>query len=363
MQTEIMQSSPKLSPEQSWEVVLQRDRQFDDRLFYAVRTTGIYCRPSCPSRRPRRENVEFYFGCDSAERAGFRACLRCKPRQQRSASHEQELARQVCDYISKNLEGTLSLAVLGSQLGLSPFHLQRTFKKVMGISPRQYADARRLKVLKDIMRFGVPVTDAIYQAGYGSSRSVYERAPEQLGMTPSAYRRGGEGMEISYTVVDSALGKLLVAATTRGISSVCLGDSAAKLEQALFREYPRAGIKRDDGDLRERVRPILHYLAGKLPQLDLPLDVRATAFQWRVWQELKKIPSGSTRSYSQVARQIGNPKATRAVARACATNPVSLIVPCHRVVREDGNISGYRWGVERKRKLLAQEKKLAGSED
>lgn len=352
-----MQSTPTFTPTESWEIVLKRDRKFDDRLFYAVRSTRIYCRPSCPSRRPKRENTEFYFGIEAAEKAGFRPCLRCKPREQNATKQDCELVRRICEYISKNLEGTLSLAVLGAEMGASPFHLQRTFRRVMGISPRQYADTRRLTALKNIMRFGVPVTDAIYQAGYGSSRSVYERAPQQLGMTPRTYHRGGEGMELSYTIVESALGKLLVAATERGISAVSLGDTTAELERALYCEYPRAEIKRDDQALRQRVQPVLHYLSGKLPDLDLPVDVRATAFQWRVWQELKKIPCGSTRSYSEIAKAMGNPKATRAVARACATNPVALIVPCHRVVREGGSISGYRWGVERKRRLLEQEKR------
>jgi len=342
-----------------WQAVSARDRSFDGQLFYAVKTTGIYCRPSCPSRRPRRENVEFHFSIESAESAGYRACLRCKPGQQNFTSAEAEIAQRVCRHISENLEGTLSLDVLSAQLNLSPFHLQRTFKKVMGISPRQYAEARRLVVLKSALHFGVPVTDAIYQAGYGSSSRVYERAGSQLGMTPRVYRLGGAGMNIRYSVVESPLGKLLVAGTERGISAVSLGDSQAALESALAREYPKAAITRDRNGMTEWVGKVVRHLEGKEPRLDLPLDIRATAFQWRVWQELMKIPRGSTRSYQTVARAVGKPRACRAVARACATNPTALVIPCHRVVRNDGSPGGYRWGVNRKKRLLEAEQAAA----
>ena len=355
MESAIVNSQTQISTEQGWRAVSSRDRNFDGQLLYAVRSTGIYCRPSCPSRRPRRENVEFYFNCDSAESAGFRACRRCHPREEKFGERETELARRVCEHISQNLEGTLTLDVLGKQLGLSAFQLQRNFKKVMGISPREYASARRLAVLKSALHFGVPVTDAIYQAGYGSSSRVYENTHAQLGMTPRAYRRGGEGMQLRCAIAESPLGKLLVAGTERGISAVCIGESETMLRRELAREYPRAQISDDDGALRAWVQQIIEHLRGKLPHLDLPLDVRATAFQWAVWRELMKIPRGATASYSEVARKLGRPKAQRAVARACATNPAALVVPCHRVVRSDGALGGYRWGIARKRKLLERE--------
>lgn len=356
METAIVKSQTEISAEQGLQAIEARDRNFDGQLLYGVRSTGIYCRPSCPSRRPKPENVEFYFSCDSAEQAGYRACRRCKPREQSFSAADVEMVRKVCEHISQNLEGTLTLEVLSSQLGISIFQLHRVFKRVMGISPREYAEARRLAVLKSALRFGVPVTDAIYQAGFGSSSRVYERSDKHLGMTPRDYRRGGEGMSISYTVAESPLGKLLVAGTDKGISAICIGDSETKLKSALLGEYPRAEIRENSNGLRSWVNQIVEHLRGKVPDLNLPLDVRATAFQHAVWRELQKIPRGSTRSYSEVARRIGKPKATRAVANACATNPTAIVVPCHRVVRNDGALGGYRWGMERKRQLLAAER-------
>jgi AraC family transcriptional regulator of adaptative response/methylated-DNA-[protein]-cysteine methyltransferase len=234
--------------------------------------------------------------------------------------------------------------------------MQRTFKRVLGITPRQYAEARRLDAFKARLREGQAVSEALYEAGYGSSSRLYERAPAQMGMTPTAYRQGGAGMQIRYSIVDCALGRLLVAATTRGLCMVSLGDSDSNLEAALWREYPAAAIARDDEALHAWLHELLRHLAGQQPHLDLPLDVQATAFQWQVWQALQAIPYGETRTYSELARQhFDNANAARAVARACATNPVSIVVPCHRVVREDGSLGGYRWGLERKRKLLQQE--------
>jgi AraC family transcriptional regulator, regulatory protein of adaptative response / methylated-DNA-[protein]-cysteine methyltransferase len=238
---------------------------------------------------------------------------------------------------------------------MSAHQLERAFRRVMGISPRQYADTQRMKLLKSRLKKGDDVTTALYEAGFGSSSRLYERAPAQLGMTPAAYRQGGLGMEIHYTVVNSPRGRMLVGATARGISAVYLGSDDVPLETALREEYPRAEIRRDRNGMRDWVGRILEHLRGHEPNLDLPTDVQATAFQRRVWEELRKIPYGATKTYSQVARAIGQPSATRAVARACATNPVSVVVPCHRVVREDGNLAGYRWGLERKRELLEQE--------
>jgi AraC family transcriptional regulator of adaptative response/methylated-DNA-[protein]-cysteine methyltransferase len=361
METAIVKSQTEISAEQGLQAIAARDKSFDGQLLYGVRSTGIYCRPSCPSRRPKPENVEFYFSCDSAEQAGYRACRRCKPREQNFSAADVEMVRRVCEHISQNLEGTLTLEVLSRQLGMSVFQLHRAFRRVMGISPREYAEARRLAVLKSALRFGVPVTDAIYQAGYGSSSRVYERSDKHLGMTPRDYRRGGEGMQISYTVAESPLGKLLVAGTEKGISAICIGDSENSLKRSLVTEYPRAEIKENSNGLRSWVKEIVAHLEGKLPDLDLPRDVRATAFQHAVWRELMKIPRGATRSYSEVARRMGHPKATRAVARACATNPTAIVVPCHRVVRNDGQMGGYRWGVQRKRQLLAQERSSAAA--
>jgi len=343
--------------------VLARDACLDGRFVFAVRSTGIYCRPSCPSRRPRREQVVFFARPEAAERRGFRACRRCRPGDAINGSPQAALVRRTCqaidEHLRENSEGAPSLATLSAKTGLSPHHLQRTFKRLMGISPRQYADAKRLGVLKTQLRKGDDVTTALYEAGYGSSSRLYERANGQLGMTPATYRRGGVGMQIGYTIVDSPLGRLLVAATKRGISALYLGDSDAKIESALRHEYPNAEINRDQNEMGNWVRTILKHLRGLEPRLDLPVDVQATAFQRRVWEELRAIPYGSTRSYSEIARAIGRPKANRAVARACATNPVSVVIPCHRVVREDGHLGGYRWGLNRKEALIEHERKAA----
>ncbi|MBI1918490.1 MAG: methylated-DNA--[protein]-cysteine S-methyltransferase [Planctomycetes bacterium] len=270
--------------------------------------------------------------------------------------------RRVCRYIEEHLDEPLTLAVLGEQAGLSPAHLQRVFRRVMGITPRQYADACRLGRLKARLRDErtETVTTALYEVGYGSSRGLYERASAQLGMTPGAYRRGGKGMSLRYTLADCPLGRLLLAATERGVSAVYLGDRDAELEAALRKEYPAATVSRDDQTLSVWLKELLDHLRGQQPHLDLPLDVQATAFQWRVWQELQTIPAGSTRTYGEIAEALGQPTAARAVARACATNPVSVLIPCHRVIREDGGLGGYRWGLHRKRALLEREKKDAG---
>jgi AraC family transcriptional regulator of adaptative response/methylated-DNA-[protein]-cysteine methyltransferase len=267
------------------------------------------------------------------------------------------LVRQACWLIEEHREETLTLADLGTALDVSPAHLQRVFKRVTGISPRQYADACRLGRLKELLRERRTVTMAMLEVGFGSSRGLYERASTQLGMTPGAYRRGGRDMALRYTLADCPLGRLLLAATERGISAVYLGDRDAILEAALRKEYHAAAIERDDEVLGTWLEELLRHLRGQQPHLDLPLDVQATAFQWRVWQELQKIPAGSTRTYREVAEAIGCPTAARAVARACATNPVSVVIPCHRVIRGDGELGGYRWGLSRKRALLDREKK------
>lgn len=343
-----------------WLSVQARDRGADGEFVYAVRSTGIYCRPSCPSRKPRREQVVFFPLAEAAEQKGFRPCRRCRPRAATVHDSRTQAVAQVCREIDRLIrsdgeESKITLSELSAQSGMSAHQLERAFRAVMGITPRQYADVQRMRRLKSKLRKGDDVTTALYDAGFGSSSRLYERAPGQLGMTPATYRKGGEGMQIRYTIVNSPLGRLLVGATDRGISALYLGEADGRLEQALRREYPRAEIQRDRNGLEGWVEKILAHLKGKGPHLDLPTDVQATAFQRRVWEELRKIPYGTTRTYSQVARAIGRPKAIRAVARACAMNPVSVVVPCHRVVRGDGNLAGYRWGVQRKEKLLAHE--------
>jgi AraC family transcriptional regulator of adaptative response/methylated-DNA-[protein]-cysteine methyltransferase len=335
--------------EKRWQAVQARDRSADGAFVYAVRSTGIYCRPSCASRKPRREQVEFFSLPEAAEQRGFRACLRCRPRLARLSDPRAAVVARVCREIEAQIDADggkigdgegremrMTLGSLSASEGMSAHQLERAFRSVMGISPRQYADARRMRRLKSSLRKGDDVTTALYDAGFGSSSRLYERAPAQLGMTPATYRQGGAGMKIHYTIVSSPLGRLLVGATDRGISALYLGKDDGPLESSLRKEYPRAEVRRDRNGLEGWVGKILEHLRGREPNLDLPTDVQATAFQRRVWEELRKIPYGATRTYSQVARAIGKPTAIRAVARACATNPVSVVVPCHRVVREDG---------------------------
>ena len=343
-----------------WSAVLSRDASRDGSFVFAVRSTGIYCRPSCPARRPHREQVSFFQLPEAAEQAGFRACRRCHPRRAKTADPQIELVRQICHAIDEHDEEPLTLKTLSAETGVSAHHLQRTFKEVMGITPRQYKENRRLADFKANLKAGGNVTDAMYDAGYGSSRGLYEKSSARLGMTPATYGRGGRGMRIIYTIADCALGRVLVAATQRGVCSVALGDSDSALVTALFSEYPNASIDSKDTlispSLNMWLSKVLEHVDGKSARIDLPLDIRATAFQWRVWEELRRIPLGSTRSYQEIARAIGKPKAVRAVAGACAGNHVALIIPCHRVIREDKNLGGYRWGLERKRTLLERER-------
>jgi len=356
-------SRPTPPADAYWQAVQTRDRGADGVFVYAVRSTGIYCRPSCPSRKPRREQVEFFALPQAAEQKGFRACRRCRPGSVEIRDERTKAVARVCREIEARIheqtggadETRVTLAALSKIAGISPHQLERAFRSVMGITPRQYADAQRMRRLKSRLRKGDDVTTALYDAGFGSSSRLYERAPSHLGMTPATYRGGGAGMQIRYTIASSPLGRLLVGATKRGISALYLGESDGRLEAALREEYPRAEILRDRQGFEGWVEKILAHLRGKEPRLDLPTDVQATAFQRRVWEELRKIPSGATRTYSEVARAIGKPKAVRAVARACAMNPTSVVVPCHRVVRGDGKLAGYRWGIEKKRALLERE--------
>ena len=345
-----------------WNAVLSRDASRDGSFVFAVRSTGIYCRPSCPARRPRREQVSFFQVPEAAEQAGFRACRRCHPRRIQADDPQIELVRRICHAIDEHNEEPLTLKTLSGETGVSAHHLQRTFKNVMGITPRQYAESRRLNQFKSGVKGGASVTEAMYDAGYGSSRGLYEKSSARLGMTPATYGRGGQGMRIIYTIAGCALGRVLVAATERGVCSVALGDSDSELSAALFAEYPNASIDSRDTvispSLNLWLSKILEHLSGKSARIDLPLDLQATAFQWRVWEELQRIPLGATRSYQEIANAIGRPKAVRAVAGACAGNHVALVIPCHRVIREDKALGGYRWGLKRKEELLEREREL-----
>ncbi len=341
-----------------WNAVVARDAGQDGEFVFAVSSTGVYCRPSCPARRPRRENVTFYARPEQAENAGFRACLRCRPRSFSGSGHPQsDSAKQICRYIEQHLDEPITLERLGKVFRQSPFHLQRRFKAALGITPREYADSCRLRQLKRNLQAGDNVTRAMYDAGYGSSSRLYEKTASQLGMTPDKYRRGAIAASIRYACADSPLGRMLIAATDRGVCAIQFARSDGELIEGLKREFPFAVRKPDEGALRSWVAALLSKMTGRELNAALPLDIRATAFQRRVWTYLQSIPFGATRSYGQVAKAIGQPSASRAVARACATNPVAVAIPCHRVVREDGSISGYRWGVERKKTLLEMEQR------
>jgi len=341
-----------------WQAVLARDGSQDGKFVFAVTSTGVYCRPSCPSRRPRRENVSFFRQPDEAEAAGYRACLRCRPKAA-NGNGQTSTVRAICRYIEQHLDEPVTLARLSEEFRLSPFHLQRRFKAVLGITPRAYADSCRMKQLKSNLRAGHSVTRAMYDAGYSSSSRLYERTASQLGMTPDKYRRGAIAAPIRYTFADSPLGRMLVAATEKGICAIQFADSDDELEQGLRHEFPFAIRRRDDRTMQGWKQRLLRHLQGKNLDKSLPLDIQATAFQRKVWSYLQSIPFGATRSYAAVAKGIGRPSATRAVARACATNPVAVAIPCHRVVRASGEMGGYRWGIERKQLLLEIERERA----
>jgi len=341
------------SQNRRWEAVAARDSSQDGNFVFAVSSTGVYCRPSCPSRRPRREHVAFFRRPDEAEKAGYRACLRCRPRTAGYGAAQE--VRAICRYIEQHLDEPVTLDQLGGEFHLSPFHLQRKFKSVLGITPKAYADSCRMNQLKSNLRAGHSVTRAMYDAGYSSSSRLYERTASQLGMTPDKYRRGAIAAPIRFTTADSPMGRMLIAATDKGICAIQFANSDAELEQGLRHEFPFAIRRRDDAGLKASKENLLRQMRGQKLNAALPLDIQATAFQRRVWAYLQKIPFGETRSYAAVAKGIGRPTATRAVARACATNPVAVAIPCHRVVRTGGEMGGYRWGIDRKKTLLEME--------
>ena len=336
-----------------WRATLARDTRADGTFVLAVRSTQIYCRPSCPARRPLRRNVIFFRTREEAERQGFRPCLRCRPNETASSTG---LVARASRFLAQASEDGLRLSKLAKELDSNAATLRRAFHQVTGLAPRELAEAFRVKRFKSLLRSGKNIIDALYETGYGSSSRVYERSNAQLGMTPATYQKGGMGMKIKYTIAKSPLGKVLIAATERGVSAVYLGAASHKLISELRVEYPRAEISPASGGVQRWVREIVRRIEGKPAQAELPLDLQATAFQRRVWRELQHIPRGTTRTYSQVACALGRPKAVRAVARACATNPVSIVVPCHRVIRGDGSLAGYRWGLSRKEQLLASER-------
>jgi AraC family transcriptional regulator of adaptative response/methylated-DNA-[protein]-cysteine methyltransferase len=333
--------------------VQQRDRRFDGRFVYAVSSTRIFCRPSCSSRRPTRSRVEFFNTAADAERAGYRACKRCNPTSDEARSIDRAVARASA-YLKEHADEPVTLATLAREVGVSAFHLQRAFKRALGISPREYRDAERRRLLASRLRRGDTVSRATYEAGFGSSSRVYERS---MGMTPATIRKGGAGQRIQFSIVDSPLGRLLVAYTEHGVCAVAIGDDDRALERGFRADFPEAEIHPAGATIHEWISAIVTSLDGGADRSNgtIPLDAQGTAFQWRVWNALQQIPRGTTLSYSQVAKRIGQPTAVRAVARACATNPVALVVPCHRVIREDGDLGGYRWGLERKKQLLEQE--------
>ncbi len=342
--------------DEKWAAVLGRERVFDAAFVYAVRTTGIYCRPTCPSRRPRREHVTFYGAAADAERAGYRPCRRCRPHAPAGAPTDRSVwaARA---YLDQHADAPVTLTRLAREVGLSPAYLQRAFTRVVGVSPKAYHDARRRVQLKAQLKRGDTVTRATYAAGFGSSSPLYARNGSALGMTPGTYRRGGARLQIRYGVVPCTLGRLLVGATDRGVCSVMLGDSDRALEADLKREFPAATIERDDAAVRSWADVIVRSVEGTNSAASIPLDLQGTAFQMRVWKALQAIPYGATRSYSELAAAIGKPSAARAVARACATNRVAVVVPCHRIVPSSGGTGGYRWGPDRKRQLLKAEQR------
>lgn len=333
-----------------WNAVKNNDARFDGVFFTGVKTTGIYCRPSCGARLPKRENVTFFQRREEALNGGFRACLRCKPDEVGRPSEKTKTAVRIAELIDS--EGTSDLKFLSSEVDMSPSHLQRLFKEIIGVSPRKFLEYKKLDGFRKGTREGKEVVDAMYDSGFESSSRLYEDSNKKMGMTPATYKKGGKDMTINYSVADCGLGKLLVAATPKGICAVKVSDNVAALTRELKEEFKNAIISHDSSLLKHFVDAVLGALEGKSSPIDLPLDLKATAFQMKVWEELRRIPFGETITYAELARRIGNEKSVRAVANACAKNSAAIVIPCHRVIGSDGSLRGYRWGLERKRKIL-----------
>lgn len=352
--TKIEKLAAQTKKDPRWTAVVTRDPKADDKFFYSVKTTGVYCRPSCGSRGARPENVQFHATWADAERAGFRPCKRCKPNQSSLDKQHAAKVANSCRLI-ESAEEVPSLGDLARKAGLSTYHFHRIFKAVTGLTPRAFAAAHRAKRIRSELNRSGTVTEAIYGAGYGSNGRFYATSDEVLGMTPSNYRAGGANTEIRFAIGECSLGSILVAKSERGICAILLGDDPEALARELQDRFSHANLIGGDKGFEKLVAQVVGFVETPAVGLDLPLDVRGTAFQQRVWQALRKIPAGSTASYSDIAKRIGSPKSVRAVAHACAANALAVAIPCHRVVKNDGALSGYRWGVERKRTLLQRE--------
>ena len=338
-----------------WQAVCARDRAFDGRFFFAVRSTGIYCRPSCPARRPSAANVVFYASGHEAEAAGFRACRKCHPHRPEQWTLKSDVVAEICRTLDAS--GTIpKLDELARKSGFSPYHFHRLFKAATGVTPRQYALERRAQRVRDGLAAGASVTSTIHSNGYSSASRFYESTDNMLGMTPTVYKAGGANMDIRYAIGDSSLGKILVATTERGVCAIFLDNDADELASELRRRFPKAAIAPAGKEFGETVAKVVAFAENPKRAIDLPLDLQGTAFQQRVWKALRDIPPGKTATYGQIAQRIGAPDAVRAVGTACGANHVSLAVPCHRVIGKDGKLTGYRWGVERKRTLLERER-------
>lgn len=348
---------PAVLEDPRWAAVRARDARADGTFYYAVRTTGVYCRPSCGSRTPRPDNVALYTTREDAERDGYRACKRCTPAGPSAAERQAAVVAELCRWIEATLpERSPTLAELAERAGLSPHHLQRVFTAVVGVSPKAYAAACRARLVREALARTPSVTEAIHEAGYGSSARFYEASTARLGMTPSAYRAGGEHHAVRFAVGQSSLGAVLVAATARGVVAISLGDEPEALVHELERRFPQATLVGDDPEFARWVSEVVGLVESPARGVELPLDIRGTAFQQRVWAALTRIPSGQTTTYAALAESLGAPRAVRAVAQACARNTLAVAIPCHRVVRTDGALAGYRWGIARKHALLEREK-------
>jgi AraC family transcriptional regulator, regulatory protein of adaptative response / methylated-DNA-[protein]-cysteine methyltransferase len=339
-----------------WDAVVSKDKRADGQFYFSVRTTGVYCRPSCPARLARRENVDFHLSCEAAEAAGFRACKRCRPREASQTERDAALIGRACSLIEKSDE-PLRLATLAAASGLSPFHFQRLFKAATGVTPKAYADAQRADRVRKALPSSKTITDAIYDAGFNSNGRFYASSAQVLGMSPGRYRAGGEWVRIRFAIGECSLGSILVAATDKGVCAILMGNDPDALVRQLQDRFAKAELIGADAEFETLVAKVIGFVEQPRLGLDLPLDVRGTAFQQRVWKALRQIGVGKTASYGEIAARIGSPKSIRAVAQACAANLIAVAIPCHRVIRTDGQLSGYRWGVQRKRALLEREKR------